>query len=126
MFSGTLYAYLHGVNYTTPDGGIISGDSILKDHFDVDYSDEGEWRHWMDLVIAVAFLMAFRFQHYMLMVRSTGKLGNTLPAEEGEDDTFKPPAKSSPSPHANATSTVRPFTPAMRSAALNPLVSFPA
>ena len=86
IFSGTLYVYLHGVDYDAGDGQTVSGDTVLNTYFNVDYSDQGDWRHWMDLLIAVAFLLVFRFQHYQFMVLNTKMLGASLPAGDDNAD----------------------------------------
>jgi len=82
--SGLYYNYLHGEDYAQPDGSIVTGDQLLDANFHITYGDD-TWRKWADLAIVLAFLLAFRFQHYQLMVMSTGKLGVTL-SEDTMDD----------------------------------------
>jgi len=62
----------------------VTGDQLLDANFHITYGDD-TWRKWADLAIVLAFLLAFRFQHYQLMVMSTGKLGVTL-SEDTMDD----------------------------------------
>ena len=75
--SGSYYNYLHGVDFLQDDGGSLAGDQLLDEDFHVSYGDE-VWRKWTDLVIVLAFVVVFRAQHFILMMKSTSKLGETL------------------------------------------------
>jgi ABC-type multidrug transport system permease subunit len=93
VFPGHLFNFFDGQDFKTPTGSVIPGDIVVEKYFNVDYRKYGSWRKWMDLLIGFAFVVQFRYGHFMLLKMKNGDLGGSLPTSDGvARTTWAPPA----------------------------------
>lgn len=72
---GALYMVLHGESYDVAPGEQVNGDEILTNFYALDI-DAYEPYGWINAVIVLAFVIALRSQHAMLMWNNNNKLGS--------------------------------------------------